>query len=275
MSTFAQTLHARWNEGRMVSVGLDPELARIPESAKRGTVRETFGAFLMPIVEATKDIAAIYKPNAAFFEAEGVDGWAALEDLCAHIRSVSPGTPILLDAKRGDIGSTNNGYVKMLDRLGAHAVTVHPYLGEEALEPFLAREDLGIFVLVKTSNHGSAEFQDMDVDGRPLFAHVANHVAKTWGTRGNCGVVVGSTYPEELALVRSIVSDMPILMPGVGAQGGDVTASVKAGRTKDGTGMLINSSRGILYASSGADFADVARTKALELHSAIQNALVE
>jgi orotidine-5'-phosphate decarboxylase len=254
---------------------LDPELSRLPAGIARGDVRAAFNAFLRPIVDSTNDVAGFYKPNAAFFEAEGALGWSALADICAYIREVSPTTPIILDAKRADIGSTNEGYIRMVDHLGVNAITVHPYLGREALEPLLARADIGVIVLVKTSNHGSAEFQDLDVAGEPLYSVIARHVAHEWNQNGNCGVVVGSTYPDELARVRGIVGDMPILMPGVGAQGGDVVASVRAGRASNGSGMIINSSRGIIYASSAIDFAEVAGKKAQDLHSAIESALLE
>ena len=251
-------------------------MTRIPEEVRRSSVRETLSAFLGGIVDATHDIAGFYKPNSAFFEALGTEGWLALSDICAHIRTVAPDVPIILDAKRADIGTTNEGYVRMaFDELGVDAITVHPYLGREALEPFLARREKGIIVLAKTSNHGSAEFQDLLVGEEPLYALVARHVAEEWNEHGNCAVVVGSTYPQELARVRSIVGTMPILMPGVGAQGADVGATVRAGRNADGSGMIVNSSRGIIYASAGADFAQAARAKAQELHGAIQMALLE
>ena len=276
MRDFAAMSAAQWQRGRSVSVGLDPEMSRIPQAARSGDARDTVARFLAAIVDTTHDVAGFYKPNSAFFEALGTDGWLALKDVCAHIKVVAPETPIILDAKRGDIGSTNEGYVRMaFDDLGVDAITVHPYLGHEALEPFLARREKGIIVLAKTSNHGSAEFQDQLIGEEPLYALVARHVAQEWNANGNCAVVVGSTYPQELARVRSIVGTMPILMPGVGAQGADVRATVRAGRNPDGSGMIVNSSRGILYASSGTDFADMARAKAQELHGDIQMALLE
>lgn len=273
---FLELASLQWSTGNSLCVGLDPDLERLPDSARGATVRERLLAFLAPIIDATADIAGFYKPNSAFFEAYGAEGFEALADTCAHIRAAAPQCPIILDAKRGDIGTTNEGYVRMaFDVLGVDAITVHPYLGGEALQPFLDRREKGVIVLAKTSNHGSGEFQDREVDGEPLYARVARHVATEWNRNGNCGLVVGSTYPRELAHVRAIVGRMPILMPGVGAQGADVAASVKAGRNGDGSGMIINSSRGILYASSGTDFADAARQQAQELHGAIAAALLE
>jgi orotidine-5'-phosphate decarboxylase len=155
------------------------------------------------------------------------------------------------------------------DYLGVDAITVHPYLGAEALRPFLDRADKGIIVLCRTSNPGAREFQDLEVGGKPLYKVVARQVAERWNEHGNCAVVVGATYPDELAEIRSIIGDMPILIPGIGAQGGDVEKTVKAGKSADGTGMIINSSRGVIFASSGEDFAEAARTEVERLNGLI------
>jgi orotidine-5'-phosphate decarboxylase len=175
---------------------------------------------------------------------------------------------LLLDAKRGDIGSTAEQYAhEAFDRYGAHAVTVNPYMGTDSVEPFLRHPDGGVFVLCRTSNPGSCDFQSLPValgdDAEPLYLHVARRVAAEWNEIGDCGLVVGATYPDELRRVRAVVGDLPLLVPGVGAQGGDVHATVQAGADSTGFGMVINSSRAILYASQGADFAEAARAEAI------------
>lgn len=284
---FHQLLEAQWAKGNFVCVGLDSEFGKIPESARRSgneckvSVPNTVVAFNKAIVEATKDLVCAYKPNAAFYEAYGDEGIGALQRTIADIHSIAPDVPVILDAKRADIGNTNAGYVKAaFSFLQADAITVHPYLGAEALQPFLDCKDKGIFVLCRTSNPGAGEFQDIRIEmgpvlidddprHRPLYQVVALRVAKRWNKNGNCGLVVGATYPEELAEVRKIVGDMPILIPGIGAQGGDVEKTVKAGRDSRGQGMIINSSRGIIFASSGTDFADAARRETLKLRDLV------
>ncbi len=277
---FRALLDARWDAGLFVSVGLDPDWERLPESlraaagehpsddAKAGAVLR----FCTAIVDATADLACAFKPNAAFFERFGAPGLAALGAVLRHIRAAAPDVPVIYDAKRGDIGSTNAGYVEdAFDRLGADAITVHPYLGRESLGPFLGRADRGTIVLVRTSNPGGGEFQDLDVAGEPLYRAVARRVADHWNGKNNCAVVVGATYPAELAAVRAIVGDMPILIPGVGAQGGDVRLTVRAGRDARGRGMIVNSSRGIVYASQGDDFAEAARAETERLTGEIRS----
>ena len=192
--------------------------------------------------------------------------------MIGHIGAVAPEVPVIYDAKRGDIGSTNQGYaVHAFDELRADAITVHPYLGREALDPFLERLDKGTIVLVRTSNPGGGEFQDLLVGDEPLYRVVARRVAETWNQQGNCAVVVGATYPEELAEVRRIVGTMPILIPGIGAQGGDVRRTVEAGRDARRRGMIVNSSRGVIYASNGDDFAEAARQEVLRLNREIES----
>ncbi|MCY7298400.1 MAG: orotidine-5'-phosphate decarboxylase, partial [Ilumatobacteraceae bacterium] len=182
-----------------------------------------------------------------------------------------PSVMLVLDAKRGDIGSTAQQYAReAFDRYGAHVVTVSPYLGTDSVEPFLRHPDGGVFVLCRTSNPGSGDFQSLSVDGEPLYLHVARRVATEWNEIGDCGLVVGATYPAELSEVRAIVGDLPLLVPGVGAQGGDVQATVEAGADSAGLGMVINSSRAILYASNGADFAEAARAEAIATRDAIR-----
>lgn len=269
----AELLAAHFARGRHLTIGLDTDPARLPESVAPGAApAERVVAFNAAIVAATADLAAAYKPNVAFYEALGSEGFAALEETIAAIRREAPDAAVILDAKRADIGSTNAGYVAAaFDRLGADAVTVHPYLGGEALSPFLARAEKLVFVLARTSNPGAGEFQDLLSDGLPLYRHVARAVAGSWNAAGNCGLVVGATYPDELRAVRGDVpASMPILIPGVGAQGGDVGAVVAANRAAGSDAYLIAASRSILYASGGEDFADAARGAAAALDAAIR-----
>lgn len=267
---FRQLLEAQWVRGNCVSVGLDPDLAKIPESIRQPDVGETFLVFAKAIIDATKDIVGAYKPNSAFYEAYGDVGLRALRDTIRYVHSVAPTVPVILDAKRADIGNTNLGYAQeAFDFLEADALTVHPYLGAEALQPFLDRKDKGVIVLCKTSNPGAGEFQDLLVDRIPLYRHIAQRVATVWNKNGNCALVVGATYSKELGEVRRLVGDMPILIPGIGAQGGNVKETVLAGKDSRGYGMIINSSRGIIFASSGADFAEAARRETIKLREEI------
>ena len=263
--TFAAKLAAAWaSSGSMLCVGLDPDPARLP--APLAGAPDAVERFCCEIVDATADLVCAYKPQIAHFSAQRAE--AALEAVCAHIKGHSPSLPIIVDAKRGDIGTTAEFYARELfERYGADAATYNPYLGTDAAAPLLARG--AVFAVCRTSNPGAGELQDLDVAGRPLYQRVAEMVVDRWTQLGECGLVVGATYPAQLRSVREIVGDLPILVPGIGAQGGDVAASVAAGKTSDGTGMLLSSSREILYASSGDDFADAARTRALETIAAI------
>ncbi|RJQ34320.1 orotidine-5'-phosphate decarboxylase [Candidatus Parcubacteria bacterium] len=273
---FRELLEKKWDEGKFLCVGLDTDLEKIPDSAQKDSTRATMVAFNRAIVDATKDIVCAYKPNSAFYEARGDEGFAALRETTQYILDQAPDVPVILDAKRADIGSTNKGYVdSIFHYLQMDAVTVHPYLGSEALKPFLERKDKGIFVLCRTSNGGARELQDLMTDGEPLYKKVAHLVREKWNTNGNCGVVVGATYPEELREVRKIVSDMPILIPGVGAQGGDLEKAVQAGKDSRGKGMIIAAARSVIFASPGADFAEAARAEASRLHGVISKALVK
>jgi len=269
----AKLLARHFAAGRHLVVGLDPDVARIPVSVAPGASdTERAIEFNRAIVAATAEVAAAYKPNAAFYEALGEDGFYALEETIATVHERAPGAAVILDAKRGDIGSTNAGYVAAaFDRLDADAITVHPYLGGEALAPFLERAEKLVFVLARTSNPGAGELQDLeDGDGVPLYRHVARAVARDWNAAGNCGLVVGATYPAEMGAIRADVpASMPILVPGVGAQGGDVAAVVAAHREAASDAYLIAASRSILYASPGEDFADAARAAAESLDAEI------
>lgn len=255
MPTFIDKLKAKWNEGKFVCVGIDTDFSKIPQSIKDKTkdspkpLKDAFCQFNKAIIDATHDIVGAYKINSAFYEAQ-VETWEALVETFQYLQSKYPEIPVILDAKRADIGNTNQGYVKMaFDSLKADAITVHPYLGREALGPFLDHADKGIFVLVRTSNPGSGELQSLEMNGVPLYLLVAENVAKNWNTAGNCGVVVGATYPEELKKVRQMVGDIPILIPGVGSQGGDLEASVRNGINSQKQGIIITSSRGIIYSN--------------------------
>ncbi|WP_435197024.1 orotidine-5'-phosphate decarboxylase [Natronomonas sp. EA1] len=226
----------------VVSVGLDPDPARIPAFIDSDLPR---WAFNRRVIDATHEHAACYKPNAAFYE--DADGWRALRETVAYAHG--KGVPVLLDAKRGDIGNTARQYAKVLDEVDA--ITVNPYLGRDSLEPFLSREEKGVIVLARTSNQGATDFQNLEVgNGKTLYEYVAQRAAE-WNHNGNVGLVVGATAPEELERVRELVPDLPFLVPGVGAQGGDAEAAVEYGLA-DGVG-LVNSSRGIIFAGESAD----------------------
>ena len=285
---FRKLIEDRWSLGKFVCVGLDSEFGKIPVSALVGRSDDTNDTlasifkFNTDIVNATHDQVCAFKPNLAFYIAQGPAGIAALRSIIEFSHRVAPGVPVLLDAKVADIGNTNNGYVEFaFGYLRVDAITVHPYLGSEALEPFLAQKEKGIFVLCRTSNSGAGELQNLPVvtvvsqtTGRKytskFYTRIATRVAEAWNKYGNCGLVVGATAPEdELAKVRSIVGDMPILIPGIGAQGGDLEKSIKCGQDSRGRGMIINSSRGIIFASSGPDYAEAARREVMKLHEAI------
>lgn len=271
---FTDLLNAKWEEDKFLCVGLDPDFSKIPAAARRRGTRETLVAFNRAIIDATKDIVCAYKPNAAFYEAHGDEGWNALQETIQYSHEQAPGVPLIYDAKRADIGNTNNGYVAAaFDNLRADAITVHPYMGGDSLKEFFARKEKGVFVMCRNSNPGAGEFQDLQVDGEPLYIRLAKAFATKWNEHGNCGLVVGATYPEELKNVREAVPEMPFLIPGTGAQGGDLEKSVAYGKNARGKGFIISTSRAIIYGSAEANFADAIRTKAKEFDVAIRNAL--
>ena len=264
---FMQALRDRWQQANtLVCVGLDPEPARFP--ARFANDADAVFAFCRDIADATAEYACAFKPQIAHFAALRAEG--ALERLIAHLKSAHPQVPVILDSKRGDIGSTAQHYAtEAFDRYGADAVTVNPYLGRDALQPFLDRADRGVIILCRTSNPGAGELQDLLVAGRPLYQHVAEKAAIEWNANGNIALVVGATWPEQLAEVRALVKDVPLLVPGVGAQGGDAAAVVSNAKTPAGTGLMISSSRAVLYASSGEDYAQAAAGAARALRDAI------
>ena len=259
---FRSKLAAAWqNNDSLLCVGLDPDIKRFPAHLKGRP--DAVLAFCKGIVDATADLACAFKPQIAYFAAHRAED--QLEQLMATMRRLAPQVPVILDAKRGDIGSTAEQYaIEAFERYRADAVTVNPYMGRDSVEPYLAYPDKGVILLCRTSNPGGSDLQNLTVEGgRKLYQHVAELVAGKWNTHGQNALVVGATFPQELADVRSIVGDLPLLVPGIGAQGGDVEATVRAGRTAAGTGLMISSSRAILYGGSGEDFADAARKVAL------------
>jgi len=267
MSSFIKTLDAAWQRtGSLLCVGLDPEPAKFP-AALAGRADAIF-AFCREIVDATAPYACAFKPQIAYFAAHRAED--QLEQLIAHIHARHPGLPVILDAKRGDIGSTAEQYAReAFDRYRADAVTVNPYMGFDSIEPYLEHAGKGVIVLCRTSNPGGSDLQFLEAGGKPLYQVVAQLAAQKWNASGELGLVVGATFPKEIETVRAIVGDMPLLIPGIGAQGGDVEATVRAGRTAAGGGMLINSSRAIIYAGKGEDYAQAAARAAQDTRDRI------
>jgi orotidine-5'-phosphate decarboxylase len=242
----------------LVCVGLDTDPALIP-SQFQGSPTPQYD-FNRWIIDQTAVYATAFKINTAFYEARGSAGWAELEQTIAYLRETQPSLLTICDAKRGDIGSTSAAYARAIfDHMGFDSVTLNPYLGRDALEPFLNRADKGCILLCRTSNPGSGEFQDMPVGGLPLWLWIGEQVSRTWNGHNNCMLVVGATYPKEVERVRGVVGDMPLLIPGIGAQGGDLEATVHAGLTADGHGIIINASRSIIYADDPAAAARLLR----------------
>jgi len=266
--SFIASLNAAWDKNNsLLCVGLDPDPAKFPAHLK-GRPDAIF-EFCKSIADATADLVCCFKPQIAYFAAQRAED--QLEALIADIHAKHPGIPVILDAKRGDIGSTAEQYaVEIFERYKADAITVNPYMGRDSVDPYLAYPDKGVILLCRTSNPGGSDLQFLEVGGGvKLYEHVARIIATEWNTTGQCALVVGATFPGEIARVREIVGDMPLLVPGIGAQGGDVEATLSAGRTQGGTGLMINSSRAILYAGKGEDFADAARKAALETRDTI------
>jgi orotidine-5'-phosphate decarboxylase len=268
MTAFVARLRAAWEEkDSLACVGLDPQIERLP--AHIAAHASPIFHFNKAVIDATADLVCAYKPQFAHYAACGAED--QLERTIEYIHRAYPGILVILDAKRGDVGSTAERYaIEAFERYAADAVTVNPYLGGDALEPFLRYEDRGVIVVCRTTNAGARDLQDLDVGGgRKLFAAVAQLAATRWNSRGNCLLVVGATYPQELAEVRAIAGDMPFLVPGVGAQGGDIRAAVQAGQSSDGRGLIVSSSRAIIHASSGVDFASAARAATLLLRDQV------
>jgi orotidine-5'-phosphate decarboxylase len=272
-NTFNQQLQSAWaSQGSMLCVGFDPDPKRLPPSFQ-GKPEGIF-EFCREIADATADLVCSFKPQFAYFASQRAE--AQLEKLIKHLKNQYPHIPVILDSKRGDIGSTADHYaLEAFERYGADAVTVNPYMGFDTIEPYLKHAGKGVIVLCRTSNPGGSDLQFLNVDsGEPLYLHVAKLASQQWNSSSQISLVVGATFPEEIAKVRAIVGDMPLLIPGIGAQGGDIDATVKAGCIPNvpGSGMIINSSRAILYASAGNDFAQAARTVAQSTRDALRSA---
>ena len=266
--SFTEKLSAAWDQSRsLLMVGLDPDVTRLPDELKERP--DAIFEFCRRIVDATAPYVCGFKPQIAYFAAAAAEH--QLEDLCAYMREKYPNLPIVLDAKRGDIGATATQYAQeVFGRYGADAVTVSPYLGADSVEPYLQWGDRGVIVLCRTSNPGGSDLQFMVTDGVPLYLRVADLVANKWNTNGQCGLVVGATFPNELAAVRKAVGDsVPLLVPGIGAQGGDIAATCAAGCNAQGTGMMINSSRAILYATGPGHWTESAAVAARQTRDAI------
>jgi orotidine-5'-phosphate decarboxylase len=271
--TFIEMLQdAQRRNGSMLCVGLDPEPARFP-GALQGDAQRIYD-FCARIVDATADLAIAFKPQIAYFAAHRAE--TQLEHLIHHIRRVSPQVPVILDAKRGDIGATAEQYAReAFERYGADAVTLSPFMGFDSIEPYLKYHGKGAFLLCRTSNRGGDDLQNQrlaSVDGQPLlYEHVARLAQGPWNVNGQLGLVVGATYPAEIERVRQVAPHVPLLIPGVGAQGGDAAATVKAGWRPDAP-IVVSSSRAILYASGGDDFAQAARREAVRTRDLLEAA---
>ncbi|MBU2592271.1 orotidine-5'-phosphate decarboxylase [Patescibacteria group bacterium] len=279
-SRFIEMLKKRWQKDNFVCVGLDSQYDEIPRMVRKGVgIEKAMFKFNKEIVEATHDLVCAYKPQYAFYGALGEQGITALKKTVAYIHKKYPEIPVILDAKRNDIGNTAEQYaIEVFDTYGVDAVTVNPYLGFDGVEPFLRRKNKGVIVLCRTSNPGAGEFQDLIVNhsvlGKvPLYQVVAYQVVNNWNKNGNCCLVVGATYPEEAVQIRKIAPDLPFLIPGIGKQGGDIEKAVAASKDIRSEGMIINSSRGIIFASGDKDFAQAARKETEKLDSEIKKYL--
>ena len=272
--TFIDTLRTATTQNQsMLCVGLDPEPSRFPAHMK-GDASKIYD-FCAAIVDATADLVCSFKPQIAYFAAYRAED--QLERLMEHMRRTAPQVPVILDAKRGDIGSTAQQYAKeAFERYGADAVTLSPFMGFDSIEPYLAAyPSKGAFLLCRTSNPGGDDLQNQllaSIEGQPLvYEHIAKLAQGPWNLNGQLGLVVGATYPQEIERVRSIAPTLPLLIPGVGAQGGDAVATVRAGLRSDGP-IIVNSSRAVLYASSGDDFGAAARAEALRTRAVLEAA---
>ncbi|MDZ7726578.1 MAG: orotidine-5'-phosphate decarboxylase [Candidatus Campbellbacteria bacterium] len=280
---FREMIGRHWSRGNFVCVGLDTDFDKIPKVAKGNKshyspedISSVVVSYNKRIIEATRDLVCAYKLNTAFYEKHGANGLDALRQTIDYILETAADVPVILDAKRADIGNSNEAYAEAaFASLRADAITVHPYLGHAALEPFLAQRNKGIFVLCRTSNSGAGEFQDLSVgNNEPLYLRVARNVADIWNKYGNCALVVGATFPKELGEIRKTVGNLPILIPGIGVQGGDLKEVVNAGKDSRGMGMIINSSRGIIFASEGDNYAEAARVETKRLQGRITRYLL-
>lgn len=276
-TAFLELLRGRWRDpARLLCVGLDPEPERLPLALRRLPLAEGVWVFCREVIEACAPYVCAFKPQIAHFAALGLE--SVLERLVAHVKLHHPDIAVILDAKRGDIGSTARHYAReAFERYGADAVTVNPYLGGDSLEPFFAYPGKGVFVLCRTSNPGSAELQALELaGGERLFERVARLASGPWNTNGQAGLVVGATWPQEVARVRSFAPGVPLLVPGIGAQGGDLAATVRAGWWRpEFPGLILNSSRAILYASGGEDWQQASAAAAQSLVAEVRTLLAD
>jgi len=268
--TFFEKLDFSVNKNNsLICIGLDTDPSKIPRYLLEESDDHIF-EFNKAIIDATFDLVCAYKPNSAYYEAQGVEGLPSLEKTIDYIFSTYPEIPVILDAKRGDIGSTSSQYAKSaFDYLKADAITLSPYLGFDSLDPFLRYPDKGCIILCRTSNKGASDFQDLESEGKPLYIKIAEKINEWDKISHNCLMVVGATWPEQMEQIRKIVPDMNLLVPGVGKQGGDLEGTLKAGLRADKAGLIINSGRSIIYASSSEDFASKARIETQKLQAEI------
>ena len=273
MTTFYKQLQERWQQGKYVCVGLDINEEKLPSSiAPQSNTIERIRLFLVAIIAATHESACAYKLNSAHYERFGAQGMALLQEIIEHIHSEHPSILVILDAKRGDIADTNVFYAQAaFDELGADVVTAHPYMGKQSLMPFLSRSDKGVIVMGANSAEGAEEFQDVIISStqQPLYVYICQRVANEWNQNANCSVTAGANNPMKLGEIRSVVGEMPILLLGIGAQGGELTECLKYGAAKESLGLIINSSRAILYASGDTDFKEAAQYAASQLNNQI------
>lgn len=272
MSAFIKKLQQSWSTHQsLLTLGLDPNPTLFPRHVCQQP--NALYEFSRQMVDACAPYVCAFKPQIAYFSS--AQGEEQLEELCRYIKQNHPTHTLILDAKRGDIGTTAEHYAReAFERYQADAVTVNPYMGLDSIEPFLAWRDKGVFILCRTSNPGGSDLQFLTLDnGKPLYLHLAELIAQKWDTHQQCGLVVGATYPDEIKAIRAVVGDMPLLIPGIGAQGGDIERTVSAGADQQHQGMLINSSRAILYASQGEDWLSAAQRVAQHTQTAINNSL--
>ncbi len=269
MTLFIEKLESSWkSQQSLLCVGLDPDISKLPASIKEND--NPLLEFNRRIIDATADYVCSYKPQIAYYSAIGAE--SQLEQTIQYIKTHYPHLPVILDAKRGDIGATAKMYaIEAFERYDADAVTVNPYMGGDTLQPYLNYKDRGVIVLCRTSNPGSGDLQELESQGKSISHHVAHRAATQWNNNKNVALVVGATYPEEIGTIRGIVGDIPLLIPGIGAQGGDIEAVLKNGLTVTGSGLMINVSRAVINASDQSDFAEAAGTEARKLSETINS----
>jgi orotidine-5'-phosphate decarboxylase len=269
--TFLEKLNSAMEKNNsLLCIGLDSNFEKIPENIR--SYKNPQYTFNKAIIDSTYDLVSSYKLNTAFYESRGAKGIEDLKLTIEYLKKTYPNIPTVLDAKRADIDNTNNGYATFaFDYLGADAITLHPYLGQEALKPFLKRKDQGSIILVKTSNEGSGELQNLLVNNEPLYKYLARMIVENWNWNNNCLMVVGATYPQELSELRYIAPKITFLVPGIGAQGGDLKKTLLAGLNKDKKGLMIHSARGIIFSGKDKYFSESARSQALQLKNEIND----